>query len=137
MSDQKTIFALATPQGKSGVAVIRISGKEAANALRAYGVKELPKPRVATLSSLIAPLGGALAMTPTGSAARAALERYSRTHRPRPHPMVSRPQQLHRRGLRGVAHTWQPSGDGKRIFGAGRLAQYTHGRSRRIFPPRI
>ena len=63
MSDNKTIFALATPQGKSGVAVIRISGKEAANALRALGIKQLPKPRVATLSSLIAPSGGALATT--------------------------------------------------------------------------
>lgn len=50
----ETIFALATPQGKSGVAVIRISGAEAANALRAFGIKQLPKPRVATLSSLIA-----------------------------------------------------------------------------------
>ncbi len=50
----ETIFALATPQGKSGVAVIRISGAEAASALRALGIKKLPKPRVATLSSLIA-----------------------------------------------------------------------------------
>lgn len=50
----ETIFALATPQGKSGVAVIRISGKEAANALKEFGIKQLPKPRVATLSSLIA-----------------------------------------------------------------------------------
>lgn len=47
----QTIFALATPQGKSGVAVIRISGNEAANALKALSV-QLPKPRYATLSPL-------------------------------------------------------------------------------------
>jgi tRNA modification GTPase len=47
----ETIFALATPQGKSGVAVIRISGGEAKAALRAFGVP-LPAPRYATLSPL-------------------------------------------------------------------------------------
>ncbi|HEY4164231.1 MAG TPA: tRNA uridine-5-carboxymethylaminomethyl(34) synthesis GTPase MnmE [Dongiaceae bacterium] len=44
-----TIFALATPAGRSGVAVIRISGPEAGAALRALTRRELPEPRVATL----------------------------------------------------------------------------------------
>lgn len=49
MSD--TIYAQATPPGKSGVAVVRVSGAAAAQALAALGVK-LPRPRVATYSSL-------------------------------------------------------------------------------------
>lgn len=42
-----TIFALATPAGRSGVAVIRISGPESASALRALTHQELPPPRLA------------------------------------------------------------------------------------------
>lgn len=47
-----TIFALATAPGKSGVAVIRISGNAAKNALAAFGVNEIPVPRIATLATL-------------------------------------------------------------------------------------
>ena len=45
-----TIFALATPYGKSGVAVIRISGQLALRALTKLTDKPLPTPRLATLS---------------------------------------------------------------------------------------
>ena len=47
-----TIFALATPAGKSGVAVIRISGKTAKQSLQALGVENLPPARLATLVTL-------------------------------------------------------------------------------------
>ena len=46
-----TIFALATPRGKSGVAVIRISGPQAHDALAAFGVS-LPRVRVAATRRL-------------------------------------------------------------------------------------
>ncbi|CAN7944258.1 unnamed protein product, partial [Ixodes pacificus] len=42
-----TIFALATPRGKSGVAVVRISGCDAIEALPLLGVREVVVPRVA------------------------------------------------------------------------------------------
>ena len=48
-----TIFALATPPGRSGVAVVRISGADARAALAALTARALPKPRVATLRRLI------------------------------------------------------------------------------------
>ncbi len=47
-----TIFATATAPGKSGVAVIRISGAGAKDALTALGVSPLPAPRIATLAAL-------------------------------------------------------------------------------------
>ncbi|HVM85129.1 MAG TPA: tRNA uridine-5-carboxymethylaminomethyl(34) synthesis GTPase MnmE [Candidatus Binatia bacterium] len=50
-----TIFAPATPAGRSGVAVIRISGPEAGSALQAVTGRTLPHPRVATLAKLINP----------------------------------------------------------------------------------
>ncbi|HEX6119970.1 MAG TPA: tRNA uridine-5-carboxymethylaminomethyl(34) synthesis GTPase MnmE, partial [Dongiaceae bacterium] len=50
-----TIFALATPAGRSGVAVVRISGPDARTALAALTARDLPKPRVATLRRLIGP----------------------------------------------------------------------------------
>lgn len=43
----ETIFALATPLGRSGVAVIRISGAETARALAHFGKHILPEPRKA------------------------------------------------------------------------------------------
>jgi tRNA modification GTPase len=43
-----TIFALATPAGRSGVAIIRISGPESGECLRSITQRDLPKPRVAT-----------------------------------------------------------------------------------------
>ena len=46
-----TIFALATARGKAGVAVIRISGTNATQALRAMGAA-VPKPRQAALRLL-------------------------------------------------------------------------------------
>jgi tRNA modification GTPase len=42
-----TVFALATPAGRSGLAVIRISGSEAGAALRLLTQRDLPTPRVA------------------------------------------------------------------------------------------
>ena len=46
-----TIFALCTPAGKSGVAVVRVSGTKATTALKAMNVP-LPQPRTATLATL-------------------------------------------------------------------------------------
>jgi len=51
MAGSETIVALATPAGKSGVAVIRISGEQAKRALSAFGVA-VPTPRLVTLVSL-------------------------------------------------------------------------------------
>lgn len=51
MKQATTIYALATPPGKAGVAIIRISGDHAAEALRFLGC-ELPEPRVATMLTL-------------------------------------------------------------------------------------
>src|SRR3569623_546990 len=42
-----TIFALATPAGRSGAAIIRISGPGCGGVLRAITQRDLPKPRVA------------------------------------------------------------------------------------------
>ncbi len=47
-----TIYALSTGPGVSGVAVIRISGKETSKVIRLLTKKELPKPRVATLRKI-------------------------------------------------------------------------------------
>ncbi len=47
-----TIFALSTPPGKSGVAVIRVSGPQAATTLIAFGINTLPVPRRAVLAAL-------------------------------------------------------------------------------------
>ena len=47
-----TIFALSSGPGISGVAVIRISGKETANVIKLLTGKEVPVPRVATLRKI-------------------------------------------------------------------------------------
>ncbi|MGL3827507.1 tRNA uridine-5-carboxymethylaminomethyl(34) synthesis GTPase MnmE [Candidatus Pelagibacter communis] len=47
-----TIFALSTGPGISGIAVIRISGKETANVIIKLTKKNLPPPRVATLKKI-------------------------------------------------------------------------------------
>ncbi len=47
-----TIFALSSGSGLSGVAIIRISGREASNVIKALTSKEIPKPRVATLRKI-------------------------------------------------------------------------------------
>ncbi len=47
-----TIFALSTGPGISGVAVIRISGKETSKTVKLLTGKSLPKPRVATLRKI-------------------------------------------------------------------------------------
>ncbi|WP_333023792.1 GTPase, partial [Wolbachia endosymbiont of Pentidionis agamae] len=44
-----TIFALSTVFGKSGVAVIRISGKDALGVLKHFGISKKIRPRLATL----------------------------------------------------------------------------------------
>lgn len=51
--DRKTIFALATPPGKSGVAIIRISGEKAFICLDHLIAGSKPKPRYASLHTLI------------------------------------------------------------------------------------
>jgi len=48
----ETIFALSTPPGKSGVAIVRVSGPEALETARAFGITPLPSPRHATLAEL-------------------------------------------------------------------------------------
>lgn len=52
---QDTIFALSTPPGRSGVAVIRISGQNALASLNYFSVSP-PKPRMAKLVRLIDPI---------------------------------------------------------------------------------
>ncbi|MBN8544079.1 MAG: tRNA uridine-5-carboxymethylaminomethyl(34) synthesis GTPase MnmE [Alphaproteobacteria bacterium] len=51
MKTADTIYALATPPGKSGVAIIRISGSAAPTCLSSLGC-EVPKPRMATRLTL-------------------------------------------------------------------------------------
>ncbi len=55
-----TIYALATPAGRSGVAVLRVSGPHAAPALEVLTRRALPKPRVATLRRLFGDDGVAI-----------------------------------------------------------------------------
>ena len=47
-----TIYALSTGPGISGIAVIRISGKETSKVVKLVTGKNLPPPRVATLRKL-------------------------------------------------------------------------------------
>ena len=47
-----TIFALSSGPGLSGVAVIRISGRDTSKAIKLLTNKDLPKPRVATLRKI-------------------------------------------------------------------------------------
>lgn len=51
-STNDTIFALSTPRGKSGVAVVRISGPEAFSTFSLFGVSDKIKPRQATCQVL-------------------------------------------------------------------------------------
>ncbi len=53
-----TIFALATAPGRSGVAVVRVSGPGAGTALGALTGRPLPRPREATRARLHAPATG-------------------------------------------------------------------------------
>jgi tRNA modification GTPase len=53
MSSIDTIYALATPPGRSGVALVRVSGPQARAALAALTRRNPPKPRTATLRRLI------------------------------------------------------------------------------------
>lgn len=52
MSYRETIFALASGRGRAGVAVVRLSGPDAALALRELSRKALPEPRRASLRAL-------------------------------------------------------------------------------------
>jgi len=47
-----TIYALSTGPGISGVAIVRVSGKEASSVIKALTNKSIPKPRVATLRKI-------------------------------------------------------------------------------------
>lgn len=53
----RTISAVATPAGMSGVAVIRVSGPESANVLKSLANK-IPPPREASLVTLVDPASG-------------------------------------------------------------------------------
>ncbi len=55
MTDGATIFAPASGRGRAGIAVIRVSGSAAAEALRKLTGAELPTPRVATRRRLSDP----------------------------------------------------------------------------------
>jgi len=55
---EATIFALATAPGRSGVAMLRVSGPSAADALRKLGVATLPAPRRATHRRIFHPADG-------------------------------------------------------------------------------
>ena len=48
-----TIYALSTGPGISGVAVIRVSGKETATVIKKLTGKDLPAPRIATLRKIM------------------------------------------------------------------------------------
>ncbi len=52
----ETIFALATPPGKSGIAVIRISGSKCNIVLHSLGISKLPLTRYAKLHKLYHPI---------------------------------------------------------------------------------
>lgn len=54
-----TIFALSTPPGRAGIAVLRLSGPASGAALEALGADPLPVPRRAHLARLRDPEGGA------------------------------------------------------------------------------
>ncbi|CAG8433334.1 13065_t:CDS:10 [Ambispora gerdemannii] len=53
-----TIFALSSAQGKAGVAIIRVSGPKASEAVNRFSLKnaKFPKPRVATPRSILHPI---------------------------------------------------------------------------------
>ena len=58
MSGADTIFALSTARGRSAIAVIRVSGPRAADALMALAPRVRPQPRVAKLAKLADPATG-------------------------------------------------------------------------------
>jgi tRNA modification GTPase len=58
VSGADTIFALSTARGRSAIAVIRVSGPRAGDALAALAPKTRPRPRVATLAKLRDPASG-------------------------------------------------------------------------------
>ena len=60
MYDSSIIAALATPPGKSGVAVVRVSGQGLERVITALGITLLPKTRHATLKTLIDPHDNAI-----------------------------------------------------------------------------
>lgn len=61
MRNAATIFALASAAGKAGVAVVRISGPDAASALRVVlGEQAMPEPRRASLRGIVGSNGEAI-----------------------------------------------------------------------------
>ena len=52
MPYKDTIYALSTPYGKSGIAIIKISGPNALKTLQHLNFKKTPKERVATLGKI-------------------------------------------------------------------------------------
>ena len=49
---QDTVFALSTPYGKSGIAIIRVSGPRALECIKNFSVKKTFIPRVATFTQI-------------------------------------------------------------------------------------
>ena len=47
-----TIYGLSTGQGRSGIAIIRVSGKEAGNVIKSLTGMKLPVPKLATLRKI-------------------------------------------------------------------------------------
>jgi tRNA modification GTPase len=66
MNGDDTIFALASAPGRSGIAVLRVSGNAAGEALARLTRRDLPPPRVAKLRRLFdaagAPIDDALVL---------------------------------------------------------------------------
>ena len=59
-ADGDTVFALSTAPGRAALAVVRLSGPQAFDALAALWVKQLPPPRQASLRKIYHPQDGAL-----------------------------------------------------------------------------
>lgn len=60
MTDNPTIYAVATAPGRAGIAVIRLSGPRTQAALAALGITSLPPPRLARLACFHDPRDGGI-----------------------------------------------------------------------------
>ncbi len=121
-SPDDTIVALATPPGRGGLGVVRISG-----------------PRAQTIAQSLIP--GGRELQPRLRDARTRDGRRSQPIRPVEdrrggRDVLPRGRVLHRRGCRGVQPAWQPRGAGRSDCG-GRCARRAAGAGRRIHAARI
>ena len=116
MTDRPTIFALSSGRPPAAIAVIRISGSRAGDALKGAGRQN---PRAAQ--------GGA----------RPHPRRRQRDHRRGAGAVVSRAEQRDRRGHRRAATARRPRGDRRRARRARPHRGPAPGRGRRVHPPRL